>query len=220
VVDPSTVIATHLTEIFKRNLHEFLGRQETQDLLDNLSKRVPKAVEDLVPGILPLGTVQKVLQNLVRENVSVRDLLSIVEALADYGMTIKDPDQLTEYVRSRMGRTIIKPYLAGDGSLPIVTLSQNVEKAMADNLRQTEHGTYLAMEPALAQQIIQSINEAAESAVATDGQPVLLVSPPVRPHLAQLLIRFIPTLPVISQAEIPADVKLTTLANVEVDYAG
>lgn len=220
VVDPSTVIATHLTEIFKRNLHDFLGRQETQELLDNLSKRVPKAVEDLVPGILQLGTVQKVLQNLVREGVSIRDLLSIVEALADFGMTIKDPDQLTEYVRSRLGRTIIKPYMAGDGSLPIVTLAPDVEKAISDNLRETEHGAYLAMEPVLAQKIIQSIHKASEAALATDGQPVLLTSPIIRPHLAQLVTRFIPTLPVISQAEIPADVKLTTLANVEVDYAG
>jgi flagellar biosynthesis protein FlhA len=220
VVDPSTVIATHLTELFKRNLHEFLGRQETQELLDNLSKRVPKAVEDLVPGVLQLGIVQKVLQNLVREGVSIRDLLSIVEALADYGMSIKDPDQLTEYVRSRMSRTIIKPYQASDGTLPIVTMAPNVEKAITDNLRETEHGAYLAMEPVLAQKIIQSIGQASETALATDGQPVLLASPTVRPHLAQLLTRFIPTLPVISQAEIPPDVKLTTLANVEVDYAG
>ncbi len=92
VVDPSTVIATHLTEVFRRNLGEFLGRQETQDLLDNLSKRAPKAVEDLVPNILSLGVVQKVLQNLVRENVSIRDLLTIVEALADYGPAIQDPE--------------------------------------------------------------------------------------------------------------------------------
>jgi flagellar biosynthesis protein FlhA len=220
VVDPSTVIATHLTEIFKRNLHEFLGRQETQELLDNLAKRAPKAVEDLVPGVMQLGTVQKVLQNLVRENVSIRDMLSIVESLADYGSAIKDPDQLTEYVRSRMGRTIVKPYLASDGTLPIVTLSPKVEKALTDHLRETEHGAYLAMDPALAQKIIQNINNAAEVAVNTDGQPVILATPAVRPHLAQLLVRFIPNLPVISQAEIPADVKLASLTTVDVDYAG
>ena len=110
VVDPATVIATHLTEVFRRNLGEFLGRQETQQLLDNLAKRAPKAVEDLVPNVLNLGTVQKVLQNLVREGVSVRDLLTIVETLSDYGNGIKDPDQLTEYVRSRMGRTIVKAF--------------------------------------------------------------------------------------------------------------
>ncbi|MDY7000861.1 MAG: flagellar biosynthesis protein FlhA [Thermodesulfobacteriota bacterium] len=220
VVDPSTVIATHLTEIFKRNLHEFLGRQEIQVLLDNLSKRAPKAVEDLVPNVLSLGVVQKVFQNLVRENVSIRDLLTLVEALADFGPGIKDPDQLTEYVRSKIGRTIIKPYLAGDGALPMVTISQNIEKAFSENLRQTEHGAYLAMEPALAQKIIKAINNAADKALATDGQPVLLTSPTVRPHMAQLLARFIPNLPVISQAEIPADVKLQTLGNVDIDHDG
>ncbi|NJB67047.1 flagellar biosynthesis protein FlhA [Desulfobaculum xiamenense] len=220
VVDPSTVIATHLTEVFRRNLHEFLGRQETQALLDNLSKRAPKAVEDLVPGTLSLGTVQKVLQNLVRESVSVRDLLTIAETMADFGSSIKDPDQLTEYVRSRMARTIIKPYLDSEGTLPIVTMSHNVERAFTESLRQTEQGTFLAMEPGLAQRIIQEINEAAERAVATDGQPVLLTTPVTRPHLAQLLVRFIPNLPVISQAEIPADIKLVTLANVDINYAG
>jgi flagellar biosynthesis protein FlhA len=220
VVDPATVIATHLTEVFKRNLHEFLGRQEVQTLLDTVGKRAPKAIEELVPGILSLGQVQKVLQNLVREGVSVRDMLTIVEALSDYGRAAKDADQLTEYVRTRMSRTIVKPSLATDGSLPIVTLSPRVEKAFSDSIRQTEHGAYLAMEPGLAQKIITAVNNAADKAVATDGQPVLLSSPVARPHLAQLLARFIPNLPVISQAEIPADVKLTTLANVDVEYAG
>ncbi|WP_028586809.1 flagellar biosynthesis protein FlhA [Desulfocurvus vexinensis] len=220
VVDPSTVIATHLTEIFKRNLHEFLGRQEVQELLDNLAKRTPKAVEELVPGTMDLGAVQKVLQNLVREHISVRDLLTVVETLGDYGRTVKDTDQLTEYVRSRMGRTIIKPYLDSKGTLPIVTLAPKIDKAFSENLRQTEHGAYLAMDPALAQRIISLINDAAERAVNTDGQPVLLTTPAVRPHMAQLLHRFIPNLPVISQAEIPADVKLQTLAHVDMPGNG
>ena len=130
VVDPSTVIATHLTEVFKRSLHEFMGRQEVQALLDNLSKTAPKAVEELVPGILNVGQVQKVLQNLVRENVSIRDLLSIVETLADVGHSVKDPDQLTEYVRERLSRTIVKPYLDSNGALPIITLDHSVERVL------------------------------------------------------------------------------------------
>ncbi|UIJ39095.1 flagellar biosynthesis protein FlhA [Desulfobaculum bizertense] len=220
VVDPATVVATHLTEVFRRNLSEFLGRQETQSLLDNLATRAPKAVEELVPNTLSLGVVQKVLQNLVSENISIRDLLTVVETLADYGTAIKDSEQLTEYVRSKMGRTIIKPYLDSEGVLPIITLSHNVDKAFTESLRQTEQGTFLAMEPGLAQRIIQEINGASERAVATDGQPVLLSSPVIRPHLSQLLVRFVPNLPVISQAEIPADIKLVTLANVDIDYAG
>lgn len=214
VVDPSTVVATHLTEVFRRSLHEFLGRQEIQTLLDNLSKRAPKAVENLVPGSMQLGAVQKVLQNLVMESVSIRDLLTIVETLADYGPSTQDSTQLTEYVRARMGRTIIKPYLSKDGTLPIITLHPNIDKTLMGSIRSTEGGHYLAMEPGQAQQIIQAIGKTTESAVNTDGQPVLLTAPQLRPHLAQLLLRFLPTLPVISQSEIPADVKIHSLATV------
>ncbi|MFZ5813107.1 MAG: flagellar biosynthesis protein FlhA [Thermodesulfobacteriota bacterium] len=220
VVDPATVIATHLTEVFRRHLHEFLSRQETQNLLDNLAKRAPKAVEDLVPGVLSLGTVQKVLQNLVRENVSIRDLLTIVETLSDYGHAIKDPDQLTEYVRSRMGRTIVKPYLSPGGSLPIFNLAPKVEGIIQESLRKTEHGTFLAMEPAMAQKIIQSIKKAMDKALSAEGQPVLLTSPMSRPHLSQLLMRFVPTLPVVSQAEIPGEIKLQSLATIGINNAG
>ncbi len=220
VVDPSTVIATHLTEVFKRHLHEFLDRQETQTLLDNLSKRAPKAVEELVPGIMSLGGVQKVLQNLVKEGVSIRDILTIVETMSDYGRAVSDPDQLTEYVRSRMGRTIVKPYLTSDGVLPILNLSPSVEGIIQESVRQTDRGSYLAMEPGMAQKIIKAINAAMEKAMVSEGQPVLLTSPMARPHMAQLLGRFLPTLPVISQAEIPGEIKLQSLANVGIGNAG
>ncbi|WP_243359326.1 flagellar biosynthesis protein FlhA [Fundidesulfovibrio terrae] len=220
VVDPATVISTHLTEVFKRNLHEFLGRQEVQALLDNLHKRAPKAVEELVPGILSLGAVQKVLQNLVREGVSARDMLTIVETLADYGISTKDPDQLTEYVRSRMGRSIVKPFLTGDATLPIFTLAPTVEGMVQESIRHTDHGSFLAMDPGSAQNLIASINQHLERAVVSEGQPVLLVSPVTRPHLAQLLNRFLPTLPVISQAEIPAEIRLQSLATIGLSHAG
>lgn len=219
VVDPATVITTHLTQIFKRHLHEFLGRQEVQNLLDNLSQRAPKAVEDLVPNILSLGTVQKVLQNLVKEGVSIRDLLTIVETLADYGQTTKDPVQLTEYVRQNMARTIVKPYLSADNTLPIILLDQEIENMFQESLHQTDSGTFLTMDPNLAHKIIQRINQTLENIVVKDGQPVLLVPPVLRPHLAQILIRFIPTLPVISQTEIPPDIKLETIAQVSLNNA-
>lgn len=216
VVDPSTVIATHLTEVFKQNLHEFLGRQEVQALLDNLSQRAPKVVEELVPGILSLGTLQKVLQNLVRENVSIRDLLSIVECLADYGHSIKDADQLTEFVRQRLARTIIKPYLGTGNLLPIISLAPAIENAFQESIKRTDNGSYLAMEPGLAHKIIQAINKASEKGIVAEGQPVLLTSPLIRQHLSQLLARFLPTMPVISQAEIPADIRLESVAMVEI----
>ncbi|MDQ7032820.1 MAG: flagellar biosynthesis protein FlhA [Desulfonauticus sp.] len=219
VVDPATVITTHLTQIFKRHLHEFLGRQEVQNLLDNLAQRAPKAVEDLVPNILPLGVVQKVLQNLVKEGVSIRDLLTIVETLADYGQITKDPVQLTEYVRQNLARTIVKPYLSSDNTLPIILLDQEIETMFQEHIRQTDSGTFLTLDPNVAHKVIQKINETLDNVVVKEGQPVLLVPPALRPHLAQILLRFIPNLPVISQAEIPPDIKLETVAQVSLDNA-
>lgn len=217
VVDPATVIATHLTEVFRRHLSDFLGRQEVQALLDNLAKYSPKAVDDLVPNTLSLGCVQKVLQNLVRENVSIRDMLSICEVLLDYGQAVKNPETLTEYVREKLARTIVKPYMDSSGSLPIITIDPGTEQILQESLRQTENGAFLALNPATAQRFIQQLNKAAENAVNTDGQPVLLASPMVRPHLAQLVLRFLPSVPVLSQAEVPPDIRLTAIGNVSVE---
>jgi len=220
VVDPSTVVATHVTEVFRRNLSEFLGRQEVQALLDNLAKRAPKAVEELVPGIMILGTVQRVLQNLVRENVSIRDMLTIVETLADFGPSIKDPDLLTEYVRVRMARTIVKPYFSPDRTLPVIILDQEWERLLQDNLRKADQTTYLNIDPTLAQKLIQGMQASMEKAMLSEGQPVVLTTPSLRPHLAQLVTRFIPTLPIISQAEIPSGINLHSAATVRMNHAG
>lgn len=217
VVDPSTVIATHLTEVFRRHLADFLGRQEVQALLDTLSKSSPKAVEDLVPNTLPLGTVQKVLQNLVRENVTIRDMLTIVETLDDYGAAIKNPDVLTEYVREKLARSIVKPYMDAEGTLAIVTLDPQADRTIQESLRQTDGGSYLSLNPLSAQHLVNNINKAVENAVTASGQPVVLTSPVVRPHVAQLVARFLPNVPVISQAEIPADVRLQAVGNVGIE---
>ncbi len=220
VVDPSTVIATHLTEIFKRHLDEFIGRQETQELLDTLAKHAPKAVEDLVPGVLPLGTVQKVLQNLVREGVSIRDMLTIVETLADYGASVKDPEQLTEFVRQRLGRTVVRPYLDSSNTLHVISLDPAIEKMLQEHLRQTETGGYyLSISPQTAQKVLNAISETFEKVEVKEGHPVLLTGIQIRPHLAKLVTRFIPLLPVISHGEIPPDVKIQSVAVVRLKDA-
>ena len=215
MVDPSTVIATHLTEVFRRHLGDFLGRQEVQALLDTLAKTSPKAVEDLVPNTLSLGSVQKVLQNLVRENVTIRDMLTIVETLDDNGAAIKNPDFLTEYVREKLARSIVKPYMDAEGTLAIVTLDPQADRTIQESLRQTDGGSYLSMNPLSAQHLVNNINKAVENAVS--GQPVVLTTPVVRPHVAQLVARFLPNVPVISQAEIPADVRLQAVGNVGIE---
>lgn len=215
VVDPATVIATHLTEVFKRHLSDFLDRQAVQGLLDTVAKHSPKAVEDLVPGVLPLGTVQKVLQLLVRENVGIRDMLTIVETLGDFGGGVKNPDMLAEYVREKLARSIVRPYLDSQGTLPVLTLAPNAERMVQEGVRQADTGAmFLSLNPASAQKLVQNINNAVENAVGTDGQPVLLVNPIIRPHLAQLVTRFLPSVPVISQAEIPPDIRLQSVGSV------
>ena len=215
VVDPATVIATHLTEVFKRHLSDFLDRQAVQGLLDTVAKHSPKAVEDLVPNVLPLGTVQKVLQLLVRENVGIRDMLTIVETLGDFGAGIKNPEILAEYVREKLARSIVRPYLDSQGTLPVLTLAPNAERMVQEGVRQADTGaTFLSLNPAAAQRLVQNISASVENAVSTDGQPVLLVNPIIRPHLAQLVTRFLPSVPVISQAEIPQDIRLQAVGSV------
>ncbi len=214
VVDPSTVIATHLTEVFRKHLGDFLGRQEVQALLDTLAKHSPRAVDDLVPGTLPLGTVQKVLQNLVHENVTIRDMLTIVETLADYGNQTKSPEILTEYVREKLSRSIVKPFLDGEGTLPIITLDPAADRTIQEAIRQSDGGSYLSLNPLSAQHLINNINTVFDKPLMTDGQPVLLTTPMARPHLAQLVSRFLPNVPVISQAEIPPDIRLLSVGNV------
>ncbi|MCX4309057.1 MAG: flagellar biosynthesis protein FlhA [Desulfovibrio sp.] len=218
VVDPATVIATHLTEVFKRHLADFLDRQAVQGLLDTVAKHSPKAVEDLVPNTINLGGVQKVLQLLVRENVSIRDMLTIVETLDDYAGGVKNPEILAEYVREKLSRSIVRPYLDSQGVLPVLTLNGNAERLVQEGIRQTDNGaTFLSLNPATAQKLMQNINTAVENAVNTDGQPVILTSPVVRPHLAQLITRFLPSIPVISQAEIPSDIRLQSVGTVNSD---
>ncbi len=189
-----------------------------QGLLDTVAKHSPKAVEDLVPNTINLGGVQKVLQLLVRENVSIRDMLTIVETLDDYAGGVKNPEILAEYVREKLSRSIVRPYLDSQGVLPVLTLNGNAERLVQEGIRQTDNGaTFLSLNPATAQKLMQNINTAVENAVNTDGQPVILTSPVVRPHLAQLITRFLPSIPVISQAEIPSDIRLQSVGTVNSD---
>ena len=211
VVDPSTVVATHLAEVIRNNADELLGRQEVQRLLDALARTSPKAVEEVTES-LSLGIIQKVLQNLVREKISIRDLLTISETLADYAGMTKDPDILTEYVRQKLGRAIVKPLLAGDNMLPVITIDPAIEEMVRNSVQQTEHGSFLALDPAQAQRIIKSAQTAVEDASAKGYQPVLLTNPAVRRHIRKLVERFMPDVSVLSHAEIPGNVKLESIA--------
>ena len=211
VVDLPTVLATHLIEIIKRHAPEFLGRQEAQRLIDNFAKNEPKVVEELIPNVLSLGVAQKVLQNLLRERVSIRDLHTVLETLADMGGLTKDPDLLTEYVRQNMARTITRQYQTPDGTLPLISLSQDWEDSMAGAIQTTAQGTYLGLDPEMAQTIIQSVEGQMERFTVLNYQPILLCSPLIRPHVKRLTERFIPNLVVLSHNEVSHDVRIESL---------
>ena len=212
VVDPATVITTHIKETIKRNAQELLGRQEVQTLLDKFKETNPKVVEELVPNLMTLGKVQKVLQNLLREQISIRDLRTILESLADFAAKVEDPDVLTEYVRQALARPITKQYLAKDGSLSVMTLDQNVEELIHQSIQKTELSSYLALEPTVAEKILAKIREAVEAVTPMlETAPVLLASPLVRMYLRKLTERFLPDLVVLSHSEIVPTVQIRTL---------
>jgi flagellar biosynthesis protein FlhA len=217
VVDGATVVVTHLTELIRRHAHELLGRQEVQHLLDGLAKASPKAVEELIPQQLTLGVVQKVLQSLLREHVSIRDLLTIVEALADHAPVTKDPHALTEHVRQALSRSIVNRFLTPDRTLPLVTLSPRLEKVIADAIHRTDDGTYLALEPNLAQRLLGKLASWAEQFALQNHQPLVLCSTTVRGHLRRVTERFLPSLSIIAPAEIPANVRIHSLGVVTLD---
>ncbi len=208
VVDNSTVIATHLTEIVRNNAHDLLGRQDVQHLMDNLAKTSPKAVEELIPTLLSLGVVQKVLHNLLRERISIRDLLTIVETLADFAPMGKDPDLLTEYVRQRVAKAMLAPYLQEGKVLQVITLDRTLEEILSKNLKHTEHGSYLALDPKLVVEIVEAVKKEVEQQVAFNTQPVVMTSPSLRRHFRKLIEPSLPTVFVVSHAEIVDDINL------------
>ncbi|PQP33193.1 flagellar biosynthesis protein FlhA [Desulfobacteraceae bacterium SEEP-SAG10] len=220
VVDDATIMATHLTELLRKHSSELLGRQEVQNLLDNLSKSYPKAVEELVPNLVSLGIVQKVMQNLIRERISIRDLLTIVETLADYAVLTKDPDLLTEYVRNKLSRSIISPYIGEDGFLKLITMEQGVEDLLIQGIQKADHGSYLSIDPKIADSIIASIKKEAEKAMSKNIQPILLTSPVIRRHLKKMVEYFIPSLMVLSQSELLSDIGFKSIGKVRLSYAG
>ncbi len=217
VVDPGTVVITHLTEVIRRHAHELLGRQEVQALLDALARTRPKVVEELVPQLLGIGGVQKVLQNLLREGVSIRDLSTILEAVADVAPRTKDPDVLTEHARQALGRSITQKLVGPDGTLGVLTLAGAVERSLLEALHRNEEGTTLAPDPALAQRLVAGLGAAVERLSAGQQPPVLLVGAALRPYLRRFLERYLPQLALVSPAEIGAAVRVRALGVVSLD---
>lgn len=214
VVDLSTVMATHLTELLKSNLHELFGRQELVRILDNFKETHPKIVGDLIPDILPLGQVLKVLQNLLREGVSIRDLRTVLETLAEYGTITKEADSLTEMVRQSLFRTITETIKGDRGDIPLFTLDRSIEESIAQNIIQTDSGQQLSLDPKITQTILASLNEKIEEATNMGEKMVVLCSPVIRSHFKRLTEKFIPNLIVISHNELSPDANIRSLGTV------
>ncbi|HEX2769525.1 MAG TPA: flagellar biosynthesis protein FlhA [Geobacteraceae bacterium] len=211
VVDNSTIIATHISEIIKKHAHELLGRQELQQLLDNLAATCPKVVEELVPSLLNLGTVLHVVKNLLKENVSIRDFRTIMETLADFAALTKDPEMLNEFVRQALGRNIVEQYKHEDDTLYLLSMDRNVEEVIAEGIQNSGQESFLAIEPAIAQKILAEIRQGIEKFNQMGTSPVLIASPSIRRHVKKLTERFMPNLAVLSHNEIPPNIKIQSL---------
>lgn len=211
VVDPPSVVATHLTEIIKRHAHELIGRQETKSLIENVKEAYPALVDELIPNVLSVGDLQKVLAKLLKEKISVRDLVTIMETLADYGGYTKDHDILTEYVRQALSRQITQQYASGGDALKVITVGPTLEKKIAEAVQQTDQGSYLALDPSSSQMIFHKLNEQIGKAVQSGLQPVILTSPTIRMYLRQLLERTLQDIPVLSYSELEPNVEIQSM---------
>jgi len=218
VVDPATVITTHIKETIKRHGHELLGRQESQALLDKFKESNPKVVEELIPNLLTLGKVQRVLQNLLKEQISIRDLRTILEQLADFAPTTQDTDVLTEFVRQALSRPITKQYQAADGTLSVMTLDRGIEDIIEGSIQKTETSSFLALEPGVAEKLLARLKASMESiAPKLETSPVLLASPAIRLHLRRFTERFLPDLVILSHSEVVPSVQIKTLEVVNIN---
>ncbi|WIV20795.1 flagellar biosynthesis protein FlhA [Paenibacillus polygoni] len=211
VVDPPSVVATHLTELIKRHAHELLGRQETKAIIDNLRESYPALVDELIPTVLSIGDVQKVLAKLLREKISIRDMVTIVETLADYGTYTKDPDVLTEYVRQALSRQITQQYTLKGETMRVITVGPNLEKKIAESVQQSEQGSYLALDPVSSQTLYQKLTEQVNRLIQSGQQPIVLTSPTIRMYLRQIIERTMQDIPVLSYSELEPNVEIQSV---------
>jgi flagellar biosynthesis protein FlhA len=215
IVDPATVITTHLTEVIKGQADELLGRQEVQSLVDNLATHYPRIVEELVPKVVPIGILQRVLQRLLKERVSIRDLFAILETLADYITITKNVDILTGYVRQGLSRTITRQYQDQDGNVNVMMLSPNIEDTISQSIQHTELESFVSPDPNMVKKLIVSLQKGIAHFETTGLNPIILCSPVVRSHLRKILEKFVPNVVVLAHNEITRDVNIKSFGVVE-----
>lgn len=217
VVDPPSIIATHLTEIIRSHLDELLTRQDVQNLIDNVKDANQTLIGELVPKLLSVGEIQKVLQNLLAEGISIRDLITIFETLADYASSTHDTDILTEYVRQNLKRAISNQYFFSSEPTNVVTLDPKVEQEIMNSVKQTEQGSYLALDPDYAQRLLTSLKEETDKLEELGRTPIIITSPIVRMYFKKLTEEQFKNLHVLSYNEIDSDVELQSVGMVTVE---
>lgn len=210
VVDPTTVMVTHLTETIKNHSYELLGRQEVKIIVDSVKEKYPTVVEELIPDLLTIGEVQKVLQNLLRERVSIKDMVTILESLADNSRSTKDIELLTEYVRFSLGRSICNSFIDENGAVVVVTLSQELESLIGGNIQKSMQGSFPSVDPETTNKILNSIKKVLDSVYFYENQPIILVSPKIRAPFRKLIEMVFQSVNVLSLNEIPNDVEIKT----------
>lgn len=217
VVDPPSIIATHLTEIIKEHLDELLTRQDVQNLINNVKENNTTLVDELVPKLLGVGEIQKVLQNLLAEGISIRDLVTIFETLADYAASTRDTDVLTEYVRQRLKRAISNTYFSEGDMTTVVTLDPKIEQDIMNSVKQTEQGTYITLDPAETKNILNSVETETKKLENQGKAPIIITSPIVRMYFKKMTRDYFKDLIVISYNEIESDVELQSIGVVTVN---
>lgn len=214
VVDTLSVLATHLTEIIHHYAHELLNRQEVSRLVENAKTYASAVIDELIPEQLTLGQVLKVLQNLLRERIPIRDIVSILETLADHSANVKDTEVLSEYVRHGLARTITKKYQNDDGKIHAITLDPKVEQMMMESMQKSDYGARLVLRPTTVQKIVEALHKFVEEAARVGATPILLTTTPLRPHVRQVVERYLPRLAVVSFNEIVADIEIVSSGTV------
>ncbi|NLP28092.1 MAG: flagellar biosynthesis protein FlhA [Clostridia bacterium] len=210
VVDPTTVMVTHLTETIKAHSYELLGRQEVKLIIDTVKEKYSAVVEELIPDLMTIGEVQKVLQSLLKEKVPIKDMVTILESLADNSRVTKDIELLTEYVRFALARTICRPLIDENRVITVVTLDPKLEDMIGSNLQKSIQGTFPAIDPDTTGAILASIKDVLQSVYFYENQPIFLVSPKIRPAFRKLIEMIYPNIVVLSLNEIPNDVEIRT----------
>ncbi|APF25735.1 flagellar biosynthesis protein FlhA [Clostridium sporogenes] len=210
VVDPTTVMVTHLTEIIKNHSYELLGRQEVKLILDSMKEKYSAVTEELIPDLMTIGEIQKVLQNLLKERVSIKDMVTILESLADNSRNTKDIEVLTEYVRFSLARSICNPLIDENGALTVITLDPSIEQTINNNIQKSMQGSFPALDPDTTSSILNGLKQKLDEVYFYNNQAVVLVSPNIRPAFRRLIEMVFPAVNVLSLNEVPNDVEIRT----------